>query len=396
MHHRTRFSPALARTCIALLALSLAACGGSSGTDDPFTGSGGEGGAGGGGGGSGGTAAVASVNKIAFPAGTPDIGSLQATNDGVYLRMYDHPSGYDVVVKRNAHGSTTGRWLEWTLPVVAATFTTALNTTEGVDEFGIHWVGIAQNTATRRYGTANMNNGGISLDYLDDTSIERIVPDGDSSTSALTWGLRSGEVYRESRRGTASTSFSARYELVASISDTGLGTWPTVADGTGYLYAASGSDLYRIGATGDVRHWDFSSQGYGYIHTLIYQYNRLWIGFSDGVYVLPAGSTTVSGFATLDNAMATTATSPQFCIAAGTLYASDGRAYDGLPTAGTPRPWIQGPGTASPPDMLAATEITSAVHSGMYCAGSSSPVIYAPGLDLADGGQMKLFAITPR
>lgn len=381
----------LAHTSTALLVLALTACGGAgSGDDDPF------GGSGGGGGDGGGAATVASVNKIAFPAGSPDIGSLQATNDGVYLRMYDHPSGYDVVVKRTARGSTNGRWMEWTLPVVAASFTPKLSTMEGVDEFGIHWAGIAEGTGTRRYGTSNMNNGGISFDYLDDRNIELIVPDGDTSTSALAWGLRSGQVYRESRSGTASTSFSARYELVASISDTGLGTWPTVADGTGVLYAASGTDLYRVGATGDVRSWDFSSLGYGFIHTLIYKHDRLWIGYADRVMTLPRGSNTVSSFATLNNPMAAMATGPQFCIAAGTLYGSDGRAWDGLPSAGTPRSWMQTPGTLTPQGSLAASELSGAVSSGMFCAGSSSPVIYAAGVDLAAGGEMKLFAITPR
>lgn len=375
---------------VALLAFSLAACGGAGSDDGPFGGSGD-----GGGGDSGGAATVASVNKIAFPTGSPDIGSLQATNDGVYLRMYDHPSGFDVIVKRNARGATNGRWIEWTLPVVAASFTPALNTIEGVDEFGIHWAGIAQGTGTRRYGTANMNNGGISLNYLDDRSIELIVPDGDTSTSALSWGLRSGSVYRQSRSGTGSTSFSARYELVASISGLGSG-WPAVADATGNLFAASGSDLYRVGATGDVSSWDFSSLGYGNIHTLVYKHDRLWIGYADRVMTLPRGSNTVSSFATLNNGFAQTALQPQFCIAAGTLYGSDGRAWDGLPSAGTPRSWMQTAGTLTPQGNLAVSELTGAVSSGMFCAGSSSPVIYAAGVDLAAGGVMKLFAITPR
>lgn len=378
--------PRLSHTSTALLALSLAACGGSSSSNDvPGTG---------GGGGSGGTAAIASATKVSFPAGSPDIASLRATNDGVYLRMYTS-SGNDVVYKRTARGSSPGRWMQWTLPVVAASFSPALVENEGVDEFGIHWVGLAQG-AGRRYGTANMNNGGISLNYVDDRSIELIVPDGDASTSALSWGLRSGSVYRQARGGTASTTFSARYELVASISDTGLGTWPTVADGTGNLYAASGSDLYRVGATGDVHTWDFSSIGYGFIHTLVYKYNRLWIGYGNRVFTLPLGSNTVSSFATLDNTLAQSATEPQFCIAGGTLYGSDGMAHDGLPSIGTPRSWLQGPGTVPPQGTLAITEIRGAVSSGMYCAGTGTPLIYAPGLDLAANGTMKLFVINPR
>ncbi|HEY0819377.1 MAG TPA: hypothetical protein VGD46_11410 [Rhizobacter sp.] len=371
------------------LALSLTACGGSSSGDDA-------GGGGSGGGGSGGEASVASVNKFSFPAGSPDIASMQATNDGVYLRMYD-TGGNDIIVKRTARGSTTGRWMQWQLPVVAASFSASLTTSEGVDEFGIHWAGIAQGTGTRRYGTANMNNGGISLNYLDDRNIELIVPDGDSSTSALSWGLSGNYVYRESRSGTASTSFSARYERTATLSATGLGTWPAVADGTGNLYAASGSLLFRVGATGDASRWDFSSLGYGSIHTLVYKHNRLWIGYRDRVMTLPLGSNTVSSFATLNHAFVFTALQPQFCISGGTLYGSDGMAYDGLPSiTTTPRSWLQGPGSVSPTTQMAITEITSAVQSGMFCAGSSTPTIYAAGLDLSAGGAMKLFAITPR
>ncbi|MBL0726893.1 hypothetical protein [Piscinibacter sp. HJYY11] len=372
-----------------LLALSLAACGGAGGDDAASSGGGG------GGGGGGGAATVASVNKFSFPAGSPDIASMQATNDGVYLRMYD-TGGNDIIVKRTARGSTTGRWMQWQLPVVAASFSASLSTTEGIDEFGIHWSGIAQGTGTRRYGTANMNNGGISLNYLDDRNIELIVPDGDSSTSALSWGLSGNYVYRESRSGTASTSFSARYERIATLSSSGLGTWPAVADGTGNLYAASGSNLFRIGATGDARRWDFSTLGYGSIHTLIYKHNRLWIGYRDLVMTLPLGSNTVSSFATLNHSFATTALQPQFCISGGTLYGSDGMAYDGLPSINTPRPWLQGPGSVSPATQLAVTEISSAVQSGMFCAGSSTPTIYAAGLDLSANGTMKLFAISPR
>lgn len=378
----------LSRTSAALLAFTLGACGGSSSSDD-------SGGGGGGGGGSSGSAAVATANKFSFPAGSPDIASLQATNDGVYLRLYD-TGGNDVIVKRTGRGSTTGRWMQWQLPVVAASFSAALSTTEGIDEFGIHWSGIAQGTGTRRYGTANMNNGGISLNYLDDRNVELIVPDGDSSTSALSWGLSGNYVYRQSRGGTASTSFSARYERIATLSASGLGTYPAVADGTGNLYAASGSNLFRVGATGDTQRWDFSTLGFGTVHTLIYKHNRLWIGYRDRVMTLPLGSNTVSSFTMLTSGFAVTALQPQFCISGGTLYGSDGMAYEGLPSLGTPRSWLQGSGSMSPSTQMALTEITSAVQSGIYCAGSSTPTIYAAGLDLTAGGTMKLFAITPR
>lgn len=380
--------PCTKRASAILIALALAACGGSSGSDDAF-------GGGGGSGNSGSAATTARAQKVDFPAGSPDIAKLRATNDGLYV-LVSPASGNDVVYKRTARGTTPGRWMQWTLPVVNGAFSPSLTENEGVDEFGIHWVGITQGTTPDRYGTANMNNGGISLNYVDDRGIALIVPDGDASTSALSWGLRSGAVYRESRSGNASTNFSARYELVASISDSGLGTWPTVADGTGNLYAASGSDLYRIGATGDVRSWDFSSLGYGYIHTLIYKYNRLWIGYGTRVLTLPLGSNTASSFATLDNTLAGSALQPQFCIAGGTLYGSDGMAYDGLPSVGTPRPWLQGPGTMTPQATLAVTEIRSAVSSGMYCAGPGTPRIYAPGVDLAANGEIKLFVINPR
>jgi hypothetical protein len=380
--------PITKRTSATLLALTLAACGGSSGSDDdPFGGAGG--------GSSGGAATIASAEKVDFPAGSPDIAKLRATNDGLYVRV-SPASGNDVIYKRTTRGTSPGRWMQWTLPVVNASFSPSLTENEGVDEFGIHWVGITPGTAPDRYGTASMNNGGISLNYVDDRAIALIVPDGDASTSGLSWGLRSGAVYRQSRSGTASTTFSARYELVASINDSGLGDWPTVADGTGNLYAASGSDLYRIGATGDVRSWDFSSLGFGFIHTLIYKYNRLWIGYGTRVLTLPLGSNTVSSFATLDTTLAGSTTEPQFCIAGGTLYGSDGMAYDGLPSLNTPRPWLQGPGTMSPQATLSVTEMRSAVSSGMYCAGTSTPRIYAPGVDLAANGAMKLFVISPR
>ncbi len=379
------------------LAALLAACGGGGGggDDGPFGGGGGGGGGGGAGGGS--TATVATAQKVDFPTlGTPDIGSLHATNDGVYLRMYDTTAGTDVIVKRTARGSTPGRWMQWTLPVVAGTYRAAYTDNEGVDEFSIHWVGLSPTYGPPRYGYSNMNNGGISQDYEDDRRMKMIVPDGDASTSGLSWGLKSGEVWRESRRGNASTHFSARYERIATISDTGLGGWPAVADSTGQLYAASGSDLYRIGATGDVEQWDLSQLGYGNIHTLIYKHNRLWIGYRDRILTLGLGEDTIRSFSTLTHPLAATAFGPQFCIAGSTLYAADGTAYGALPSSTTQRPWLQGPGTVPPETLIALTNISSAVQSGMYCAGNGTPTLYAAGIDLADGGKMKLHLITPR
>lgn len=183
-----------------LVTLSLAACGGG----------GSSGGSSGNAGGGGSAASIASASKFTFPGGSPDLGSLSATNDGVYVRLYDNAGPTDVIAKRTLGRGTPAGWLQMSLPVTG-TFAPIVTDNEGVDEFGIHWNGIAPGTGTNRYGTSYMNNGGVATNYLDDRTVDRIVPDGDATTTGREWGIRAGQIYRKSASGSLSTSFSARF-----------------------------------------------------------------------------------------------------------------------------------------------------------------------------------------
>lgn len=379
--HLHRFAP------LALVTLALAACGGA-GSDAPSGTSGG--------GADTGTAYTAGLTKVDMPSGissrSPDGRSLRATNDGVYLSLGD--SGLaTIIAKRTVGRGSTAGWLQYTLPATGtSTYATPTITNETPDAFGILW------KAGSRYGYANMNNGGTSVNYLDDVNIRVLVPDGPYSTSGREWMLNGATVFRKSTGGGAGTNADARYDRLLNLNSTYLGETASASDGAGTLYAASGDTLYQIGATGSLQSYDFSPLGFGNLHTLIYRHGRLWIGYADRILYLEGG--TVRSFATLANVFTLAATAPKFCISGTTLYGSDGISYEGmnLPGSASARNYLQSSDNVAGSDGIKLSEIKAAITNGLYCSDSSNgfgPYVYTLGLDIASGTQ-KLFVITPR
>lgn len=367
--------------------LSLAGCGGA-GSDSP----------GSGGGGNGPSAAVtAGLTKVDMPTGigsrTPDGRSLQATNDGVYLSLGESGLATIVAKRTVGRGGSPAGWLQYTLPATgSSTYAATTITTEGPNAFGIRW------KAGSRYGHANMNNGGTLVNYLDDLNIRQIVADGPDSTSAREWLLNGAAVFRKSTGGGLGTNAAASYDRVIGIADTYLGDVAAASDGVGTLYAASGATLYKISITGTAQTFDFSSLGFGNIHTLIHRHGRLWVGYADRILFLEGN--TVSSFATLSNVFTLAATAPKFCISDTTLYGSDGLSYQGIniPSSTSPRNYLQSSDNVAGSDATKLAEIRSAIANGLYCSDSTAgygPYVYTLGLDIASGTQ-KLFVIAPR
>ena len=389
--HRS-LSHALGGLLALSLVLLLAACGGA-GSDSGDSSSGG---------GSSSTATTAGLSKIDTPTTggrTPVGNSLRATNDGVYLKLTGS-SVPDVIAKYNiGHGpSAPAGWLQSTLVGSVSTYVPLDTATESANEFSIFWGVAAPTTGTdRRYGMSNMNNGGTSTNYKDNLAINVIVAAGTGSTTGQEWAVAGKSVYLKSNSGSVSTDSKDRYTLVATVIDSNLGDVAAVADGTGKLYAASGSTLYRITATGSVSTWDFSTLGFGNIHTLVYRHNRLWVGYADRAMYLDVD--TVKGFTTLANTFTPTSITPRFCIGGTTLYASDGQSYLNVdsPTSISSRSYLQSSDNVASGDLMKLGEMKSAVAGGVFCSDGTNgygPYVYTLGIDLASGTQ-KLFMITP-
>ncbi len=282
----------------------------------------------------------------------------------------------------------------YTLFDSGATFSVSSLRQEDPDVFSISWV------TPRQYGSANINNGAISLKE-ENNGAHALIPFGAKSTWVRQWAIgNGGEVFLQKSGGDGRRDFRGRFD---SISDGALSLYKDLAatDEAGTTLYAVASDLRSIvqfTATKQAVPIDLSAFGPGLVNTLIAAHNRLWIGYGDQILTLRDGK--LSLFAKMNGVLATH--HPTFCMAGTTLYSADGQFRESVNiTSNSPRSFLQDSSNHHQEDIMTLAEIKAALNLGMYCADSTSsdPLIYAWGLNLAagdDAGKQKLFVISPK
>jgi hypothetical protein len=335
---------------------------------------------------------IAQVEKIALPDGLHfDSARMHATNDGIYLSATGTGKG-TVVVKRTAGRGSPRGWLTTTLPEGDVTFAPSSLRPEDPDVFSIRWV-----SRPGRYGSRNINNNGLSQDYKQGNEAVAFIPLGAKSNDGRHWVIGTGgRIYLRSSGGDGSTDFDHRFDQIYEHGD---GIFPTLAtsnDEGSRLYIASSDrkSVVEIKMDGSAEKYDLSEVGSGYINTMIFGHNRLWIGIGDQIVTLTDKK--IAPFFKM-NVVATY--QPTFCLAGTQLYTADGQVMDGIDiTPSSPRSYLQSTHNIRAEDAVTLALVKGSLMGfGIYCAeGVGSPVIYSQIMDPPESLDVKLLAIGPR
>lgn len=335
---------------------------------------------------------VAQLEKVDPPEGMSFRSDrMYATNDGVYLALADTNRQF-IVGKRTLGRSSVSGWLTSKYPKEISNFSVSSLKEEGQDEFSMQWV-----SSNGRYGTNNMNNNGIAVNFEKDLQSVSLIPTGAKMSQSFHWAIANGsEIWLESFGGGGYPKFSQRYKR---INDEPISVYADMAvtdeEGT-TLFVPKGdrTSIWEITASKRIIPHDLSSFGSGTVNTLIAAHNRLWIGYGDQILTLLDGK--ISPFAKMNGVFALH--HPLFCLDGTTLFSADGQVRQGVNiTPSEPHSFIQNSPNIRREDFATVTEIKTALSLGMYCAESRAwgPVIYAMGSNLGTIEQ-KLFIIRPK
>lgn len=345
------------------------------------------------------TSPITSNAQLQLIAPPPDTsfasGRPFATNDGLYVRL-SAKNGGTLAGKFTTGRGTGARWL--TEPISkngVGTFDVGDLGYEEVDSFDTLY--IDPNGGQYRFGTWNMNNGGIQTNFELDIGarLKHFVPIARKQTYAARWAIGSDAVFHERLSRSTETKFSAVYD---EIPVSGIQTDLFVTDDEGMTLYLAGSDLQsivRISSDKTIKRFDMKAFGDGWVNTLIHTFDTLWIGYGSRVIALTGDKLTL--FTNIDGLLPSY--NPTFCIDGASMYLGNGELIQnisGVPSS--PRPFLQtGKPADNPEDLLKLMRLKSAIGIGIYCAEEHDwgPHVYALAPDQSSG-ELRIFKIVPQ
>jgi hypothetical protein len=296
--------------------------------------------------------------------------NLISTNAGIYGKRITAGSTDKIVKWPLTDGAS--KWLEFGVPTTRTGFSPT-STIQDPTGIAVFWAGDNPSDATK--GLYSQSGS----PETDDIGIRVAVADNGSSGNQ--WVItRAGSVWKRSARG-GGTNAKLAFELIKDTEIRNLGELAAVSDGKGFLYAASGTTLAKVGQGGELVKWDLPER----VTTLIYAFNELWIGAGAIVYRLNGNdfvpytdmSLNAGRISNLGNA-------PAFCISNGNLYGSNGMVYPNIGNSkGAPRP-VSYLNSTDKPDyssLLAFAVTSGSFVGGVYCSDNPKKIVFTALID---------------
>ena len=284
----------------------------------------------------------------------------------------------DKIVKWQRTPGAVG-WLEMSVPTTSTVFAPAdTGTTSGIH---IDWAGFRSSDVRQIYNYLN-------APAFDDIPIAAIV--ANNGNTARQWAISSaGTVWYRSSGGGLGTNARITFDEIkdTGLSNLGQNSSTAVADGTGILYASSGSTLARVTVTKELKTWPIPDR----VTTLVWAANTLWIGAGDKVYRLSGDS--VELYATLSGGLVgISAVAPTFCVSNSNLYGANGMVYRSITSgsaAPTPVSYLKS-GSQADLSSFMASQITSGAFgaAGVYCSDNIDQFVFTVLVDQSGVGQL--------
>lgn len=284
----------------------------------------------------------------------------------------------DKIVKWQRTPGAVG-WLEMALPTTSTVFAPAdVGSTSGIQ---VNWAGFRASDVRQIYAYLN-------APAFDDIGITSIV--ANNGNSSRQWVItRAGAVWYKSSGGGLGTNASVIFDKIrdTGLSYLGQNSSTAVADGTGILYASSGSTLARVTLSKELSTWSMPDR----VNTLVWAANTLWIGAGDKVYRLSGDS--VQHYATLSGGLVgISAIAPTFCVSNDNLYGANGMVYRSISagsSAPTPASYVKS-GSQVDASSYMASQITSGAFAGagVYCSDNIDQFVFTILVDQSVVGQL--------
>ncbi len=312
--------------------------------------------------------------------GNGDIEDVIATATGIY--GVDKRGTTDTVMKWQSTSGARG-WLSASLPVS----TTAFTPRQLEDDPGISilWAGLTPDRK-RLYNAFNSA-------AEDDIVMFRIIAGGIKTAQRREWLIDAyGTAWIKSTGGTQSRLARDNYTKIYVSGKSDLGEFAAVADESDLvLYAATGRQLYRIGADKKVAIWEFPAP----VLTLVSALGATWIGAGTTIYKMTGD--TITQYAVLPNLLL--GPSPMFCINKQDLYAANATVYKGVQFGPAPesRPFLSSSelGMSQADQQLVISAKVGLGSFGVHCGNGVDANIFTKSVTSANPSTFTMIRVVP-
>lgn len=348
-----------------------------------------------------GAGAIASADIVAIPSGASYADSFVATNNGLYMRLFD-ATGATGLMKLHGNPIFSDAWSPITFTGgELMTWAPANTRTEKAGEVSVYYVTEQDDPndpqkSTGKFVSYTVNTGGPGYTETDDRGILQIVPGSGAEAGIFAfrpWAKTAFALYADGGQYSGARTTSDRFRTavpdpdgkenpVTRLKELDLSAGVAmIAHPTDpRLFAGDGGTLYEISSSKVEARTQLptASDSFASITNMVWSNGELFFAY-DGKIWRRATSGQITAFANVDaNTAGFGAQEGLFCIQGGEVLMRGGTAKSIF--WGTERPWLIRPGTLTTDQMMKS--IYFQVLSGVYCTPEGNGVYGIAGNDV--------------